>query len=154
MSFPRATSGVINDGTHVLPLRVYYEETDAGRMVYHAAYLKFAERAQTEMMRVSGLDHMTMMEQDGLVFTVHSADVRYKRQAKLDDELIVETRVAGVGGASMDMEQRVSRLDNGERGPVIAELDLKLAIVDTAGRPVRLPQRLKDVLERLREDKG
>ena len=153
-SLPRATSGVMNGGTHMLPLRVYYEETDAGRMVYHAAYLKFAERARTEMMRLSGLDHITMMERDGLVFTVHSADVRYKRQAKLDDELIVETRVAAVGGASMDMEQRVSRLDKGERGPVIAELDLRLAVVDPTGRPVRLPSSLKSVLERLREDKG
>lgn len=151
---PRAAKGVMDGSVHRLPVRVYYEETDAGRMVYHAAYLKFAERARTEMMRLCGLDHITMMEEDGLVFTVHSADIRYKRQAKLDDELIVSTQVAGLSGASMTMAQTVSRIENDALGPTIAELDLKLAVVDMAGRPVRLPQALKDTLERLRPDKG
>lgn len=154
MSLPRPTSGVMDGNVHWFPLRIYYEETDAGRMVYHAAYLKFAERARTEMMRLNGLDHMTLMEKDGLVFTVHSADIRYLRQAKLDDELVVRTYVRGVGGASMDMGQCVYRNDNGTLAEPIAEVDLRLAIVNEQGKPQRIPRRLKDVLEDLRDSEG
>ena len=154
VSLPRPTSGAMDGNTHWFPLRIYYEETDAGQMVYHAAYLKFAERARTEMMRVNGLDHTMLMEDGGLIFTVHSADVRYLRQAKLDDELVVRTQVKGLGGASMDMGQRVYRNNNGELGDAVAELDLRIAVVNQEGRPQRIPARLKDVLERLRDKKG
>ena len=154
VSLPRPTSGAMDGNTHWFPLRIYYEETDAGQMVYHAAYLKFAERARTEMMRVNGLDHTMLMEAGGLIFTVHSADVRYLRQAKLDDELVVRTLVKGLGGASMDMGQWVYRNNNGELGDAVAELDFRIAIVNQEGRPRRIPARLKDVLERLRDKKG
>ena len=154
VAVPRPTSGVMDGKAHLFPIRIYYEETDAGRMVYHAAYLKFAERARTEMMRVNGLDHMSLMESDGLVFTVHSADIRYFNQAKLDDELVVRTHVAGSGGASMDMRQRVYRIERESAGQPIAEVDLRLALVDETGRPKRLPGHLKTVLDELRDEKG
>jgi acyl-CoA thioester hydrolase len=95
-----------------------------------------------------------LMEAGGLIFTVHSADVRYLRQAKLDDELVVRTQVKGLGGASMDMGQWVYRNNNGELGDAVAELDLRIAIVNQEGRPQHIPARLKDVLERLRDKKG
>ncbi len=151
---PRPTSGVMDGKVHLFPVRIYYEETDAGRMVYHAAYLKFAERARTEMMRLNGLDHLSLIENDGLVFTVHSADIRYLNQAKLDDELIVRTRVEASGGASMTMSQRVLRLDEADMSDPIAELDLRLALVDEEGRPKRLPPHLKTALEELRDEEG
>jgi acyl-CoA thioester hydrolase len=151
---PRPPPGVMDGKVHWFPLRIYYEETDAGHMVHHAAYLKFAERARTEMMRINGLDHMSLMKTDRLVFTVHSADIRYLRPAKLDDELVVRTQVAGMGGASLNMSQRVHRIDDGQLGHAIAELDLWLAIVDEAGKPQRLPPRLKNALEQLRDKKG
>ena len=151
---PRPTSGVMDGKTHLFPIRIYYEETDAGRMVYHAAYLKFAERARTEMMRVNDLDHMTLMETDGLVFTVHSADIRYLNQAKLDDELVVQTQVAGSGGASMNMRQKVFRIEDDAVGRPVAEVDLRLALVDDQGRPKRLPAHLKTVLDELRDGEG
>ena len=154
VSLPRPTSGAMDGNTHWFPLRIYYEETDAGQMVYHAAYLKFAERARTEMMRINGLSHTMLMEDGGLIFTVHSADVRYLRQARLDDELVVRTQIKGLGGASMDMEQRVYRNNNGELGDAVAELDLRIAVVSQEGRPQRIPARLKDVLERLHDKKG
>lgn len=153
-SVPRPTSGVMDGAIHWYPLRIYYEETDAGGMVYHAAYLKFAERARTEMMRVNGLGHISLMETNGLAFTVHSANVRYFRPAKLDDELVVSTSVAGLGGASMDMKQRVHRIVDGEVGETVAELDLRLAIINKAGKPMRLPAQLKDPVDRLRDGRG
>lgn len=144
----------MDGATHLYPLRVYYEETDAGRMVYHAAYLKFAERARTEMMRVCGLDHIEMIEKYGLVFAVHSADLKYLRQAKLDDELLVQTSVAELGGASMVMDQKINLIDDAGLGAAIADIKIKLVIVDESGRPQRLPGHIKTALERLRDEKG
>ncbi len=154
VAVPRPTSGVMDGNAHLFPIRIYYEETDAGRMVYHASYLKFAERARTEMMRVNGLDHLSLMESEGLVFTVHSADIRYLNQAKLDDELLVRTQVAGSGGASMHMSQKVFRIEKAEMGQPVAEIDLRLALVDENGRPKRLPGHLKSVLDELRDEEG
>lgn len=144
----------MDGNVHLYPLRVYYEETDAGRMVYHAAYLKFAERARTEMMRVNGLDHIEMIEKFGLVFAVHSAEIRYLRQAKLEDELIVQTTVAALSGASMTMDQRINLVGDDGIGPAISNVKIKLVIVDEAGRPQRLPPNIKTALERLRNEKG
>ena len=144
----------MDGAVHLYPLRVYYEETDAGRMVYHAAYLKFAERARTEMMRVNGLDHIELIEKFGLVFAVHSAEIRYLQQAKLEDELIVQTSVGALGGASMTMDQRINLVGDNGIGAAISKLKIKLVIVDENGRPQRLPATIKTILERLRDEKG
>ncbi len=144
----------MDGNVHLYPLRVYYEETDAGRMVYHAAYLKFAERARTEMMRVNGLDHIEMIEKYGLVFAVHSAEIRYLQQAKLEDELVVQTSVAALGGASMTMDQRINLVGDDGIGPTISNIKIKLVIVDEAGKPQRLPANIKTALENLRDEKG
>ena len=138
---------------HLYPLRVYYEETDAGRMVYHAAYLKFAERARTEMMRVNGLDHIEMIEKFGLVFAVHSAEIRYLQQAKLEDELIVQTSVEALGGASMTMDQRINLVGDDGIGAAISKIEIKLVIVDKDGKPQRLPANIKNTFKRIRNGK-
>lgn len=154
LKLPRPTAGAMDGGVHLYPLRVYYEETDAGRMVYHAAYLKFAERARTEMMRVNGLDHIEMIEKYGLVFAVRSADIQYLKQAKLEDELLVQTSVASLGGASMVMDQKINLISDAGLGASVAEVKIKLVIVNEAGRPQRLPDHIKTALERLRDEKG
>ena len=109
-TMPLPTSGVLDGKFHLFPIRVYYGETDAGQMVYHAAYLNFAERARTEMMRMAGIDHVSLFSDDGLMFTVHSADIRYLEQARLDDELVIRTHVVSSGGASMTISQHVFRI--------------------------------------------
>jgi acyl-CoA thioester hydrolase len=144
----------MDNGVHLYPLRVYYEETDAGRMVYHAAYLKFAERARTEMMRVNGLDHIEMIEKYGLVFAVRSAEIQYLKQAKLEDELLVQTCVASLGGASMVMDQKINFISDAGLGVLVAEVKIKLVTVNEAGRPQRLPDYIKTAIERLRDEKG
>lgn len=151
---PRPTAGVLDGATHLYPLRIYYEETDAGGMVYHAEYLGFAERARTEMMRVCGLNHLEMIEKHGLVFAVYSADLKYLSPAKLEDELVVQTSVSDLGGASITMDQKINIVDDDELGAAIADIKIKLVIVDESGRPQRLPNHIKTALKRLRDEKG
>jgi len=150
-TMPLPTSGVLDGKFHLFPIRVYYGETDAGQMVYHAAYLNFAERARTEMMRMAGIDHVSLFSDDGLMFTVHSADIRYLEQARLDDELVIRTHVVSSGGASMTISQHVFRIVQETMGDIIAEIDLRIALVDESGRPRRLPGQMKTLLDELRD---
>src|SRR5918996_5274032 len=106
-----AGSGRLEAGIHRFPLRVYYEDTDAGGVVYHASYLRFAERARTEMMRCLGLEHSSLRAGLGLAFTVRRCVVDYLAPAHLDDHLEVRTGLARIGGASLDLEQRIFRDD-------------------------------------------
>ncbi len=95
--------------SHVFPLRVYYEDTDSGGVVYYANYLKFAERARTELLRRYGIDHGALMERDGIVFAVRSCDIEYLKPARLDDMLEVHSGNLRLGGASLRMDQTVMR---------------------------------------------
>jgi acyl-CoA thioester hydrolase len=140
-----ADGGAIVAGQHRLPLRVYYEDTDAVGVVYHANYLRFAERARTEMMRCLGLEHGTLRARLGLAFTVRRCIVDYLAPARLDDRLEVRTRLARLGGASLDLEQRIVRDDL-----LLVRMDVRLALISSALRAVRLPEALIDALAPLR----
>ncbi len=122
------------------PVRVYYEDTDVGGVVYYANYLKFAERARTEALRTLGIDQSDLMAQERVAFAVRECHAEYLKPAHLDDHLMIETRVARMGGASLTMAQRVRRADE-----VLVEMTVRLACmnVDT-GTPVRLPSRVRD----------
>lgn len=124
-------------GVHVFPVRVYYEDTDAGGVVYHANYLRFAERGRTEMLRGVGIDQLELMQREGLAFIVRRCAVDFLKPARLDDALEVHTRVLSAKGARVEAEQVVKR-----QGDDIARLSLEIACVDRQGRPQRLPQRL------------
>lgn len=124
-----------------LILRVYYEDTDAGGIVYHARYLAFAERARTEALREAGLSHSTLVRDHGLIFVVRRAEMDYLRPARLDDELVVITGPWEMRGASVDVRQ-VFELD----GHKVATLQVKLATVRVSdGRPVRIPDRWRTI---------
>ena len=120
--------------SHRLPLRVYYEDTDAGGIVFYANYLKFAERGRTEYLRSVGLDHRGLSKDYGAGFAVRRCAADYLSPARLDDPVTVETRVVRVGGASIDMEQAVLRDEE-----VLCRLAVRLALIDGQGRPMRLP---------------
>ena len=139
-----ALSGSFRGETHVLPLRVYYEDTDAGGVVYHANYLRFAERARTEMMRALGTEHTAMGVEIGVFFTVRQCNADFILPARLDDTLEVCSRVTHVGGASLRVEQIVRR-----DGADLARMLLKLACLDRNGRPVRLPDQVRAALANL-----
>jgi acyl-CoA thioester hydrolase len=130
------------EGGHRYTVRVYYEDTDAGGVVYHAAYLRFAERARTEALRDLGVPHTELLQRFTLMFVVRRVEVDYLRPARLDDSLTVVTEPVTVGGASVVLRQDV-------RGPEgsCAVLSVRLACIDIRqGKPGRLPQRWRTAL--------
>jgi acyl-CoA thioester hydrolase len=131
------------DGRHRYALRVYYEDTDAGGIVYHANYLRFAERARTEALRDLGVPHAEMLRKFNLMFVVRRVELDYLSPARIDDSLIVETEVLAVRGASATLRQSVQ----GPDGPC-AVITVKLACVSPEGnRPGRIPPQWRTVLE-------
>jgi acyl-CoA thioester hydrolase len=139
-------AGVITSGRHRFAIRVYYEDTDAAGIVYHAAYLAFAERARTEMLRCGGLDHRTLQARCGVVFTVRRCLVEYRAPARLDDLLEVRTRIVRLGGASLDLEQRILRA-----GQLLAHLEVRLALLGSDLRVARMSRELAAAFCRLRD---
>jgi acyl-CoA thioester hydrolase len=134
-------SGRIEAGQHVMALRVYYEDTDSGGMVYYANYLKYAERARTEMLRLVGVDHETLAREHDLAFVVRSCTLACEKPARLDDLIEVRSRLLDLGGASLTAEQVIGR-----NGTELARLDVRLACMTAAGRPTRIPKAVREAL--------
>ena len=153
-----ASSGTFDGTTHVFPLRVYYEDTDAAGIVYYANYLKFAERARTELMRLLGAEHRTMMAEDGIGFAVRAVAAEYLQPARLDDAIAVHTRVERVGGASIGMTQTVVRPGGTDSAPsaatVLAAMTVRLACIDGRQRAARLPHPVRAALQNLVDGAG
>ena len=129
---------------HVYPLRVFYEDTDAMGIVYHANYLKFAKRARTEMLRLLDTGQRELMENDGVGFSVRRCEVEYIAPALLDDVLEVHSSLLALGGASLRIVQTIRRGDID-----LTRLTLKIACVSDKGRAARLPDKLRDAFEPL-----
>lgn len=128
-----------------LPVRVYYEDTDAGGVVYHANYLRFMERARTEWLRSLGLDQERLRSKDHVVFVVARTDVRYRGPARLDDELVVTVDPEDQGRASLRLTQRIFKGDE-----LLIHGSVKIACIDTRRwRPALIPQAIRDVLRKL-----
>ncbi len=138
------SAGRFQGAEHVYPLRVYYEDTDASGIVYYANYLKFAERARTEMMRGAGITHVTLLGDHDAAFVVRRCTVDYRQPARLDDDIEVRTSIGTVAGAHIEAEQRVVR-----EGALLASIDLKLGCIGRNGRAVRLPAPLRQALSSL-----
>jgi acyl-CoA thioester hydrolase len=136
--------GAIHAGAYHYPVRVYYEDTDAAGLVYYANYLKFAERARTEMLRRLGIEQQRLRTESGFVFVVRRCSMDFLAPARLDDDLVVETRLSGLGGASLDIDQDVLR-DGGK----LVRLAVRIACLGPGGRPHRLPPALKAALASL-----
>ncbi|MYG52252.1 MAG: tol-pal system-associated acyl-CoA thioesterase [Rhodospirillaceae bacterium] len=126
---------------HVFPVRVYYEDTDAGGIVYYANYLKFAERARTELLRQTGRQQFDLLRERGIGFTVRSCRAEYLAPARLDDILEIRSTVNEVLGASMRLSQRIYR---GER--LLCDLRFRIAVMNREGRPTRIPKDIRDTL--------
>ncbi len=138
-----APSGVIDGAVHVYPVRVYYDDTDAAGIVYYANYLRMAERARTEMLRMIGADHTALARGDGVRIAVSRCEVDYLRPARLDDDLHIRTRITALGGATMWAEQVVRRA-----GADLARLTIRLACIGPTGRATRFPKALGAALAR------
>jgi acyl-CoA thioester hydrolase len=121
---------------------VYYQDTDAGGVVFHAQYLAFMERARTELLNEAGIDLARMADEDRVLFLVFKLAVTYHRPARLNDLLSVSAEVARIGGASLVFHQRV------ERGAeLLVEADVTLAVVDRERlTPTRIPSQIERAL--------
>ena len=140
-------TGFLAGKVHVYPVRVYYEDTDAGGIVYHANYLRFAERARTEMMRlVSGGDAAVTMAHYGLAFVARRCTVDYIAPARLDDAVAVHSRMIEVRAASLLAEQIVRRGSTD-----VARMEILIAAVGGNGRPARLPAPIRTALAAITE---
>lgn len=147
-------SGYFVGREHRFPVRVYFEDTDAGGIVYYANYLKFAERARTEMMRCLGFASGHLLRADGRAVAVRRCTMDLRRPARLDDLLEVRTRVTTLKGASLALEQAVcpavtDRNEGPEPGDPLAVIAPVLACMDAAGRAVRLPEAFRAALGHL-----
>jgi acyl-CoA thioester hydrolase len=122
---------------HVLPVRVYFEDTDAGGVVYHASYVRFAERGRTDFLRLLGTDARRLVDgsnsRDPAAFLVRRMNFDFFRPARMDDLLEVETRVKELGGASVTLIQTITR-----GGTRLVEAEVTVVLVSIAGKPLRL----------------
>ena len=138
--------GTLQGEVHRFPIRVYYEDTDAAGIVYYANYLKFIERARTEMMRLYGVEHEKARQSDGTAFIVRRCEIEYVSPARLDDELVIETRIKELGGATILLSQDVLR-----GASTLVRATVLVACIGTQGRPVRLPAELRSSLSSLND---
>ena len=128
-------------------LRVYWEDTDAGGVVFYANYLKFFERARTEWLRALGVGQHTLRETTGAIFVVTETHVRYRAPARLDDELVVTVALRALGTASMTLAQQAWCGEVGQ-GSLLAEGDIRIGCVDHGTfRPRRIPKEVMSTLQ-------
>lgn len=128
------------------PIRVYWEDTDAGGIVFYANYLKFMERARTEWLRSLGISQYAMRQETGGQFVVSETTLKYHGPARLDDELIVTAEARRMGSASLIIGQRV--LSKSEQGLLLCEGTIRIGWVDAVTlRPARIPAHLSGTLE-------
>jgi len=121
-------------------VRVYWEDTDAGGVVYHASYVRYFERARTEWLRSLGTDQARMHMEQGVVFVVYAMDLRFLKPARMDDELDVSVALYRRRAAGMDLRQTLTRVADAVR---IAEARVKVACVEASNfQPVRIPSGL------------
>jgi len=133
---------------HSIKFRVYYEDTDAGGVVYYANYLKFAERARTEMLRSMGVEHNKLAAEENILFIISSVHIDFVKPAKLDDLLEVETSIIKLGGVRVEMGQNIGkRNENGEIENLV-RMNVKIACITPDLRPARMPATLKASLEK------
>ncbi len=133
-----------NVAEFVWPVRVYYEDTDSGGVVYYANYLKFMERARTEWLRKLGFEQDALIRDEGIIFAVRSVDVEYLRPARFNDELQVSARVLHNGGASISFHQEVRR-----GAEVLCSGKVKIVSLDAVSfRPRPAPTALVECMKR------
>lgn len=131
-----AFAGWFEGTTHVLPVRIYYEDTDTSGIVYHANYLRYFERGRSDFLRLAGVRHLVMLEgETKLVWTLRRIALEYMRPARVDDLLHVRTRFTLLAGARMNGEQEVFK-----GADLLATARVEAAIITLDGRPRRIPQ--------------
>lgn len=156
------TSGAFAGDVHLFPVRVYYEDTDAGGIVYHANYLRYCERARSEMLRLGGVPHADQVAATGVAFAVRHCTLDFLKPARLEETLIVATRVTALTGATATLRQIIRRLPDGvgpdgigpDDGEELVRVGIKLACITADGRPTRVPAAARAALARWQAAEG
>jgi acyl-CoA thioester hydrolase len=137
-------AGQLVTGGHVLPVRVYFEDTDFSGLVYHASYLRFMERGRSDMMRLLGVSHDALDEGvfgERLAFAVRHMELDFLQSARIDDFLEIETDVVGVAGARLMLSQSICR-----GSAVLVKAKVTIVMINASRRARRLPKAVRDKL--------
>jgi acyl-CoA thioester hydrolase len=145
-SVDRPYQGAFMGRVHHFALRVYFEDTDVSGVVYHGNYLKYMERARSDMLRAAGIDQRAAIESGEGVYVVADLEIKYRASAKLDDDLLVLSEVEEVRAASCTIQQRVMR------GTVVLSEARVTAAFVAEGRPKRQPRAWVEIFRRLTEE--
>jgi len=141
---PSPATGRFIAAVHHFPLRIYFEDTDLSGLVYHANYLRYMERARSDMLRLAQIDQRAAHEAGTGVYAVTDLQIRYRRPARLDDDLMVVSRVAQVSAAACTIHQSVMRGDE-----QLTDASICVAWLTPQGRPQRQPKAWTDIFSRL-----
>ena len=127
--------------THCYPIRIYYEDTDTADVVYHANYVKFAERGRSEFLRSCGIEQYILHQQHDFFFAAYKMAVHFQAPAHLDELITVETTLTDLKPAKLTMQQVIKRDQT-----ILVTLDITIACIDSKGRPTRLPKGIAETL--------
>ena len=122
--------------------KIYYEDTDAGGVVYYANYLKFLERARSEAIYSLGLSNKEILEKEGVIIIVKTCNIEYKKPAKFEDDIEIISNIKEVKNSSFKMHQVIKK-----KFDIISEADVVLVTVNKKGKPVRIPSILKKLID-------
>jgi acyl-CoA thioester hydrolase len=131
--------------TFSLPIRIYFEDTDSGGVVYHSNYLKFMERARTEWLSALGIDQRHLKQDNHIMFVVHRIDIQYKLPARFNDNLIVKSELKDIGSSKIEFRQMIYR-----ENEMLIDASVDVACIDSEKfKPVRIPPTIKQAMESL-----
>jgi len=143
-SYPEPSSGTFDGAVHLYAVRVYYEDTDAGGVVYHANYLRWCERARSDMLRLMGIDQRAALEAGEGMYAIANLSIRYIAPARLGDAVLVKTCVESVRASSCTLQQNVRR-DHVQ----LSEATIRVGFIGPDGRPKRQPEAWRQLLAEL-----
>ena len=149
MSLPNSPDGVIDGDRHLYAVRVYYEDTDLSGITYHANYLRWFERARSDLLRRLEIDQRAAIEAGEGAYALSEVNLKYLRPAKLDDDILIETHCTELKAASCRMHQKAWRGDD-----LLAEAHLRVGFVSPNGRPIRQPEEWREAFARFVNSSG
>ena len=129
--------------SHMFPVRIYYEDTDHGGVVYYANYLKYMERGRTEFLRAGGIELDTLEAETDAMFVVTEIHAHYRQPARFNDELVVESALTDMRGARLSFHQVIRRTAD---EVLLVEADVHLACIDRQGKTKRIPESIRSVI--------
>lgn len=146
MVSPTPPGGILDGVRHLYAVRVYYEDTDLAGITYHANYLRWFERARSDLLRLLGIDQRAAIESGEGAYALSEVNLKYLRPAKLDDDVVITTRCTELGAASCRMHQIASRPDSGG-GDLLCDANLRVGFITLDGRPRRQPAAWRDAFQ-------